>query len=131
MKKFFLILSVLILIALFFNYHPSVVSIDIEESFYSTFKIENSKVYIYCNVLIKNPNKNGVKIELAGMFNNDFKNGLLKDPLLNGYSADCETSTFELEEGDNRIDVVFIGDYAGNNQKYDRMLPDIRIHELQ
>lgn len=106
------------------------ISIDVEESFYSNFKIENNKVYIYCNVLIKNPNKNGSKIALSGLFDNDVKNGLLKESLLTGYSTDCETTTFELKEGDNRIEVVFIGDYAGKSQKYDRLLPEIKIKDL-
>ena len=107
------------------------ISIDGNESFYSSFKIENNKVYIYCNVLIKNPNKDAVKIALSGLFENDVKNGLLKESLLTGYASDFETTEFNLGNGDNWIEVVFIGDYAGKNQKYDRLLPEIRIIELQ
>lgn len=107
------------------------ISIDEEESFYSDFKIENNKVYIYCNVLIKNPNKDGTKITLNGVFEDDVKNGLLKESLLTGYASDFETTEFGLQKGDNRIEVVFIGDYAGKEQKYDRLLPEIKITELQ
>lgn len=107
------------------------ISIDDNESFYSSFKIENNKVYIYCNVLIKNPNKDAVKIALSGLFENDVKNGLLKESLLTGYASDFETTEFNLGNGDNWIEVVFIGDYEGKNQKYDKLLPEIRISELQ
>lgn len=51
--------------------------------------------------------------------------------MLTGYASDLETTEFNLENGDNRIEVVFIGDYAGKSQKYDRLLPQIKISELQ
>lgn len=93
------------------------ISIDSKGSFYSGFEIENDKVYIYCNVLIKNPNKDVAKIALSGIFENDAKNGLLKESMLTGYASDLETTEFNLENGDNRIEVVFIGDYAGKKPK--------------
>lgn len=137
MKHKFLIVIVLSFIVLCFcSCQKREISIDGKESFYSSFKIENNKVYIYCNVLIKNSKKDSVKIALSGVFENDVKNGLLKEALLkeallNGYSSDFETTEFNLEKGDNWIEVVFIGDHAGKNQKYDRLLPEIKISELQ
>ena len=59
------------------------------------------------------------------------KNGLLKKSLLSGYASDYETTEFKLEKGDNWIEVIFIGDYAGKNQKYDRLLPEIIINILE
>ena len=132
MKQKFLIVFVLSFIVLCLcSCQKRKISIDGKESFYSSFKIENNKVYIYCDVLIKNPNKDGAKISLSGIFDNDAKNGLLKESLLTGYASDFETTEFNLKNGDNRIKVVFIGEYAGNNQKYDRLLPEIKISELQ
>ena len=107
------------------------ISIDGKESFYSDFKIDNNKVYIYCNLLIKNPDKTNAKIAISGVFDNDVKSGLLKQSLLSGYTSDLETTEFNLEKGNNWIEVVFVGDYAGRNQKYDRLLPEIRINKLQ
>ena len=107
------------------------ISIDGKESFYSDFKIDNNKVYIYCNLLIKNTDKTNAKIAISGVFDNDVKNGLLKQSLLSGYTSDLETTEFNLEKGNNWIEVVFVGDYAGRNQKYDRLLPEIRIDKLQ
>lgn len=132
MKQKLLIIFVLSLIVLCFcSCQKREISIDSKESFYSSFKIENNKVYIYCNVLIKNPYKDITKIALSGIFENDVKNGLLKESLLTGYASDFETTEFKLENGDNWVEVVFIGDYAGKSQKYDRLLPQIKISELQ
>ncbi|MBE7059630.1 MAG: hypothetical protein E7389_02265 [Ruminococcaceae bacterium] len=132
MKQKFLIIFILSFMVLCFcSCQKKEISVDYKESFYNSFKIENNKVYIYCSVLIKNPNKDVAKIELSGVFKNDVKNGLLKESLLSGYASDCETTEFNLKNGDNRIEVVFIGNYAGKNQKYDRLLPDINISELQ
>ena len=131
MKQKLLIIFVLSFIVLcFFSCQKKEISIDSKESFCSSFRIENNKVYIYCNVLIKNPNKDVAKIALNGVFENDVKNGLLKESLLTGYAPDLETTEFKLENGDNWIEVVFIGEYAGKSQKYDRLLPQIRISEL-
>lgn len=124
-----IVFSFIVLLLYYFSLQRAI-SIDYDESYYSNFKVENDKVYINCNILIKNPNNAGSMIELAGMFDNDVKNGLLKKSLLTGYSTDCETTTFNLKKGDNWIEVVFIGDYAGKSQKYDRLLPEIRISEL-
>ena len=132
MKQKLLIITVLLFIVLCLcSCQKREISIDGNESFYSSFKIENNKVYIYCNVLIKNPNKDAVKIAISGLFENDVKNGLLKESLLTGYASDFETTEFNLGNGDNWIEVVFIGDYAGKSQKYDRLLPEIKISKLQ
>ena len=132
MKQKKIIIFVLsFLVLCFCSCQKNELSIDDKESFYSDFKIENNKVYIYCNLLIKNPNNDDTKIALSGVFENDVKNGLLKKSPLNGYASDCETTEFKLEKGDNWIEVIFIGDYAGKNQKYDRLLPEIIINTLK
>lgn len=130
-QKRLIILVLSFMVLCFCSCQKREISIDGKESFYSGFEIENDKVYIYCNVLIKNPNKDVAKIALSGIFENDAKNGLLKETMLTGYASDLETTEFNLENGDNRIEVVFIGDYAGKSQKYDRLLPQIKISELQ
>lgn len=129
-QKISVIIALTIILLCICSCWKNEISIDNDESFYSDFKIEDDKVYIYCNVLVKNPGNDNEKISLSGVFENDKKSGLLKKELLNGYSDDCETTEFNLKRGDNQIEVVFIGDYAGTNQKYDRLLPRIIINEL-
>ena len=130
-QKISVIIAFTIILLCICSCRKNEISIDNDESFYSDFKIEDDKVYIHCSVLVKNPGNDNAKISLSGVFENDKKIGLLKEELLNGYSDDCETTEFNLKRGDNRIEVVFIGDYAGTNQKYDRLLPRIIINELQ
>lgn len=103
------------------------IRIETEESFYSDFEVKDEKVLIYCTILVKNPTKSETNITLSANFDDDVKLGLLKDPSLDGYQPDLKTKTFKLIKGDNWIDVVFIGEYAGKNQKHDRLLPDIQL----
>lgn len=103
------------------------IRIDAGESFYSDFEVKDEKVLIYCTILVKNPTKSETNITLSANFDNDVKLGLLKDASLDGYQSDLETKTFNIIKGDNWIDVVFIGEYAGKNQKHDRLLPDIQL----
>lgn len=63
-------------------------------------------------------------------FSEDKHCSLLKESTLTGYSVQNNTDCFILSEGKNNIDVVFIGEYGGNNQKANRLLPDILITEV-
>jgi len=107
------------------------IRIDTEESFYSDFEVKDEKVLIYCTILIENPTNAETNITLSANFDNDVKLGLLKESSLDGYQPDLETKTFKLIKGDNWIDVVFIGEYAGKNQKHDRLLPDIQLKVVE
>ena len=107
------------------------IRIDAGESFYSYFEVKDEKVLIYCTILVKNPTKAETTITLSANFDDDVKLGLLKDASLDGYQSDLETKTFKLNKGDNWIDVVFIGEYAGKNQKHDRLLPDIQMKVIE
>lgn len=107
------------------------IRIDTEESFYSNFEVKDEKVLIYCTILVKNPTKAETTITLSANFDNDVKMGLLKESSLDGYQSNLETKTFKLNKGDNWIDVVFIGEYAGKNQKHDRLLPDIQMKVIE
>lgn len=114
------------LLSLFSCYKESI-SINTQESYYSHFKVEDEKVYIYCNLFIDNSSEDEADVKLIASFEEDVKNGLLTEAVLNGYLVDSEKQTLHLEKGENRVEVVFIGEYAGKNQKHDRMLPHIQI----
>ena len=129
LKSSILIMAI-ILILLTCSCGKKGMSIDVEESFFSSFDVENEKVYIYCNVLIKNPNRGESEITLVGVFEDDVKNGLLKEANLKGYSTDGTTSTFKVAQGDNWIEVVFVGEFSEKNEKLDRSLPVIQINVL-
>ncbi len=104
--------------------------IDTEKSFFSDFQVKNDKVYIYCTVLMRNFGGEEKKVTLKGVFPKDAENGLLKQKELAGYTIDYSSEVFVVEQGEHWIDVVFIGDFAGNNQKYSRLLPQIIIRNV-
>ena len=56
---------------------------------------------------------------------------MLKEALVSGYSLDKSTQEFQLKKGENQLDVVFVGEYAGVDKKNDRLLPDIEITEIK
>ena len=85
---------------------------------------------MFCNLTIKNPTQKTKKIKIEADFTDDEKNGLLKEGKLIGYSVLNDCDYFIASKGKNNIEVVFIGEYGGNNQKTNRLLPDIKIVEL-
>ena len=102
-----------------------------EQSFYSDFKVDDGKVYVYCTLLINNTTGNEMNISLVAFLDDDVKNGLLKESKLDGYSLDLKANTFQLQKGENQLDVVFVGEHAGGYKKHDRALPNIEIVEME
>ena len=107
------------------------VRLNEDKSFFSDFKIENDKVYLYCTLFVENLSETERTVILKASFEADVKNGLLKEALTVGYSFAEGAEEFRLQKGENQIDVVFIGEHAGGDQKHDRRLPDIMIEELE
>ena len=107
------------------------VQLNEEKSYFSDFKVENDKVYIYCTLFIENSADDEKIIELKATLNDDAENGLLKEAVIDGYSRDEATKNFTLQKGESRIDVVFIGEYAGTDEKLNRLLPDIEIIPIE
>lgn len=101
--------------------------LNIEESFFSDFKVKDEKVLIHCTLLIENPTKTAIEVKFSANFEEDVNGGLLKKSELDGYQLDLKTKTFKIDKGDNWVDVFFIGEYAGKNQKHDRLLPNIQM----
>lgn len=107
------------------------VRLNEDKSFFSDFKIENDKVYLYCTLFVENLSETERTVILKASFEADVKNGLLKEALTVGCSLAEGVEEFRLQKGENQIDVVFIGEHAGGDQKHDRRLPDIMIEELE
>lgn len=131
MKKFVVFICIACMALSLFSCQSSYIKLDKEDSFFSDFKVEDDKVYIYCTLFIENQSDIEKNVVLKASLDNDAKNGLLKEAVIDGYSVDRSTKTFKLKAGENQIDVVFIGDYAGNEEKIDRLLPDIEIIEIE
>ena len=101
-----------------------------DKSLFSDFKIIDDKVYIYCTLFIDNRAGSNKDIKIKALFENDAKIGLLKEAALYGCSVDKNSGIFNLEQGENQIDIVFIGQYAGTPKKVSRALPTIEIIEI-
>lgn len=103
------------------------IHINYEKSFFSDFDVEEDKVYIECVLCIENNTGKQHKVKFIAESEEDKENGLIKDSKLNGYNEDLETSLFDIEPGENRITVIFVGNYGGVKQKVNRLLPKIYL----
>ena len=131
MKKFLVLLCIVCMMLSLFSCQVKDIKLNEEKSYFSDFKIENDKVYIYCTLFIENKSDTEKVISLKASFEKDVELGLLKEALVSGYSLDKGTQEFKLQKGENQLDVVFIGKYAGADKKHDRLLPDIEITEIE
>ena len=131
MKKFLVLLCIVCMMLSLFSCQAKNVKLNEGKSYFSDFKIENDKVYIFCTLFIENKSDAEKVISLKASFEKDVENGLLKEVLVSGYSLDEGTQEFKLQKGENQLDVVFIGKYAGADKKYDKLLPDIEITEIE
>ena len=127
-----LLLPFLVLLVTFtgcFNlYSKEEVSIVIDESFFSDFNVTDNVVGVNCIVTLKNSHSRDIKVRLTAIMQKDVKLGLLKNARLPGHNRDDSLGYFILKASStSTFDVVFMGDYNGNYQKTDRMLPEIAI----
>ena len=123
-KNLLLIISILIVISMG-GCSEKGIYIDESESFFSKYTIEDGMVYIECELLVKNSTGSEKVIEIIGHFDKDVENGLLKNGELNGYQG--EKREIVISGGESWITVVFRGEHAGGDKKYDRNLPEIQI----
>ena len=131
MKKFLVLLCIVCMMLSLFSCQVKDIKLNEEKSYFSDFKIENDKVYIYCTLFIENKSDTEKVISLKASFEKDVEIGLLKEALVSGYSLDESTQEFQLKKGENQVDVVFVGEYAGVDKKNDRLLPNIEITEIE
>ena len=131
MKKFLVLLCIVCMMLSLISCQAKDIKLNEEKSFFSDFKIENDKVYIYCTLFIENKSDTEKVISLNASFEKDVEIGLLKEVLVSGCSLDESTQEFKLQEGENQLEVVFIGKYAGVDKKHDRLLPTIEIIEIE
>ena len=131
MKKILAFLFIVCMMLSLFSCQSKQIKLNEEKSYFSDYKIENDKVYIYYTLFIENKSDAEKDISLKASFEKDVENGLLKKALVSGYSLDEITQEFQLQKGENQVDVIFIGEYAGADKKHDRLLPDIEIAEIE
>ena len=97
------------------------------KSFHSIFYVRDDKAYIECELTLDSALERDIKIQ--GTFPRD-EGKLLKNATIYAYDIETGVDTFHLVRGTNKFTVVFIGDYGGTFQKFDRLLPDITLIPL-
>lgn len=97
-------------------------------SWFNDFAVEGDQVTLYCRLDVVNASDHPCEISLYGDFADDVAGGLLKESRLPAHDVEDTTMTsFRLEPGENKFQVVFLGDFAGTAEKRDRLLPAIEI----
>lgn len=103
-----------------------------DTSYFSDFYIEGEKVYIKCELTIKNYSSVDKSFQLSAILKDDVKLGLLKSENLKGYNQELTNDKFTIEKKTTEtFSVIFVGDFAGTNRKHDRNLPEIVITTIE
>lgn len=133
-----LIALVIILAFLYMNYfrkntEDGAVEIVKDESFLSEFEVTDNEVHIYCVVSLRNNSSSSKAVKLAGNFEKEVENGLLKEDSLEAYFIEDNNNSVIIA-GDSDIKYIkieFVGEYAGNAALSNRTLPYIEVIEIE
>ena len=98
--------------------------IDKENSYFNDYIVKDNKVYLICTLVLRNFNSEGKTFSIIGDFSEDKEGGLLKESLLYAYDIDLNSRVFTIEGNELKTyEVCFVGNYAGQYQKKNRLLP--------
>ena len=110
------------------------ISADAEQSWFSDYEIRGNRVYLTCKLTLRNESGIYQHGRLWASFPKDVGT-LMQEERLPGYlisevgeelpTDQTPTSIIDLDFGENEIQVVFVGTYAGGTQKNDRCLPEL------
>lgn len=129
MKKLFLLFLVIIsvVLILIFN-NANELKVVKDSSYFSDFYVEGNKVYIKCEITIKNSSYDDKVVKLNAILKDDVELGLLKEENLAGFNTGLICDEFTIEKkSEKNYSVIFVGDFAGTYKKHDRKLPEIVI----
>jgi hypothetical protein len=137
MKKYVYSLTVLFLVvsmlmSLASCSRANQIYVDKSQSYFSDYEVEDDKVFIKCHITIENTFKDEKVVTLSAILPEDVTNGLLKNETAKALKEDGSEMEFVLlPNTSNSFDVVFVGEYAGTNQKANRLLPEIDIEIVE
>lgn len=97
-----------------------------EKSSMIDFYEDDGIIHITCMITIYNSTNEDVTVRISGYSQEDVNNGLLRSPYLSATNVEEQSEFFLLKAGQySEYLVDFCGEYAGNLQKKDRLVPDI------
>ena len=137
MKKYVYSLTILFLVVSMLMSFASCsradqIYVDKSQSYFSDYEVEDDKVFIKCHITIENTFEDEKTVTLSAILPEDVTNGLLKNETIKALKEDGSEMEFVLlPNTSNSFDVVFVGEYAGTNQKANRLLPEINIEIVE
>ncbi len=103
-----------------------------DSSYFLDFYVEGEKVYIKCELTIKNFSSVDKSFQLNAILKDDVELDLLKSENLKGYSQELTNDKFTVEKKTTKtFSIVFVCDFAGTNRKHDRNLFEIVITTIE
>ena len=124
----FLLVGVLVLMLLTSCKATKKIYVEKNSSYFDSFEIRNDKVLISCHLTLINKYNADKTVMLSARLPEDVTIGLLKKEEISALNKDGSEITFLLPPNSKKsFDVVFIGEFAGTNQKYNRNLPEVDI----
>lgn len=102
----------------------NVVSVVNDESYLIDFSVIDNKVHINCYITLENNTLEEKVVKLSCIDKDDVNIGLLKDPHLYAINENGdEFKSILLPNTKEKYNVTFIGEYGGNMQKINRLVP--------
>ena len=102
-------------------------SIIKNDSTFIDFEVKNNKVYLYCDIKVRNTCEVEKQFYVVGNFKDDYGT-LLFDSELTACNLNEDSTVFSIKgKSDEYFSIVFIGDFAEVEQKHDRNLPPMQI----
>lgn len=95
------------------------------DSLFHEFYIKEDKVFIRCEITLENSSNEDEYVNLLANMQEDVDGGLLKAPIVTGYDEAGKSEFFVPAHSKKEYTVLFIGDFAGKEQKRNRDLPSI------
>lgn len=104
----------------------NIVTICPEKSVLIDFYEEDGIVHIICSITLYNETNKDILVKISGFSQEDVNNGLLLNPHLSGINKENQSEFFLLKPYRyNEFVVDLCGEYGGNFQKADRLVPDV------
>lgn len=104
------------------------VVVNYERSFLNCYYEENGTVHIICTIDLKNVSNQDIRFRVRGYSPEDVDGGLLKTSSLIGINTKTNDEYFLIKADECTIFMIdFRGEYGGNLQKADRLIPEVTI----
>lgn len=126
------ILSVFVFLFLYGRMNDKAgVKIEREQSWFDEFYIKDDRVYIRCYVTMQNSGNEDKYVKLEANMEEDADKKLIRNAKVIGYDEKGVDEFLVPANSTERYTIYFIDDFAENNVKQDRNLPEIEIVEYK